>query len=258
MCPVPARLCVCAGVLIACTAGRSAAQTVLDQWDAQLWLQWNSQIPVATSWSVLLEGQPRWNQNFTHYDQVVLRAGVLKRLTPTLQVSAAYAFVPRHTTLGTLYEHQAYEQVVFTLPRLGRWAPQVRVREDQRYLAQWGEVAHRMREQFRITRPLPGGPGWTLVLHQELFYNWDHTRLGPSPGIDQHRLFVGLQHPLTRDLGIEAGYMWQDVFQLGLRPERQNHIALVQFQYRPRRPGAPAPPVAPAPVLPAPSSLGAF
>jgi hypothetical protein len=225
-----------------------AQPSVLDQWDAQLWLQWNSQIPVSKTWNLLLEGQPRWNQNVNHFDQIVLRAGVARRVSPWLQLGAAYAFVPRHTVIGNLYEHQAYEQVVFTLPRVGKWAPQVRVREDQRYLSQWGELSHRVREQFRVTRPMPGAASWTLVLHQELFYNWDHTPLGPSPGIDQHRLFVGVQHPITRDIAIETGYMWQDVFRLGLRPERQNHIALFQFQYRPRR-GAAAPPA--APVTPA-------
>lgn len=238
MCSVPAlaRLAVRAALVLACMAGRAQAQaTVLDHWDAQLWLQWNSQLPLTNTWNLVLEGQPRWNQNVNHFDQVVLRAGLAKRLTPKVQVGAAYAFVPRHTALGNIFEHQAYQQVVFTLPRVGRWAPQVRVREDQRYLSQWGELAHRVREQVRVTRPLPGTASWTLVLHQELFYNWDHTQLGPSPGWDQHRLFVGVQHPVTRDLAIETGYMWQDVFRLGLRPERQNHIAMFQFQYRPRR-----------------------
>lgn len=228
-------------LLLATMAAPVRAQsTVLDNWDAQLWVQWNSQIPVSKTWNLLFEGQPRWNQNFNHFDQVVLRTGVAKRLTPKLQLGAAYAFVPRHTVIGTLYEHQAYQQLVVTLPRVGKWAPQVRVREDQRYLSQWGELSHRVREQIRVTRPMPGAASWTLVLHQELFYNWDQTPFGPSSGLDQHRLFVGVQHPITRDIAIETGYMWQDVFRLGFRPERQNHIAMLQFQYRPRRGGSAA------------------
>lgn len=219
-----------AGVVL---PGPVGAQAIVDQWDAQLWLQLNSQIPVAKTWSLILEGQPRWNENFTRYDQVVLRAGLLKRVTPGIQLSAAYAFVPRHTVIGTLYEHQAYEQALFALPRLGRWAPQLRIREDQRYLGQWGELSHRVREQLRVTHPIPGAPGWTLVLHQELFVNWDSTRLGPARGVDQHRLFTGIQHRLTKDLAIETGYLWQEVFRLGLRPARHNHIALLQLQFRP-------------------------
>ena len=210
-------------------------QAILDQWDAQLWLQVNSQIPVARTWSVILEGQPRWNENFTHYDQVVLRGGLLKRVTPGVQLGAAYAMVPRHTVVGTLLEHQAYEQVLLALPRVGHWAPVLRVREDQRYLHEWGEVSHRIREQVRVTRPLSTAPGWTLVLHQELFLNWSDTRLGPARGVDQHRLFTGLQRRLSRDLAVEAGYMWQEVFQLGVRPARHNHIAVVQLLVRPGR-----------------------
>ncbi|WP_396626173.1 hypothetical protein [Luteitalea sp.] len=36
--------------------------------------------------------------------------------------------------------------------------------EDPRNLSQWGELAHRVREQFRVTRPLPGAASWTLVM----------------------------------------------------------------------------------------------
>jgi hypothetical protein len=229
-------------------------QAIVDQWDAQLWLQWNSQIPVADTWGLILEAQPRWNENFTHYDQVVLRAGVLKRITPTVQVSAAYAFVPRHTIIGTLYEQQAYEQLLFVLPRLGKWASQARVREDQRYLGQWGELSHRVREQFKIAHPIAASPAWSLVLHQELFVNWNDTRLGPSAGLDQHRLFMGVNHPVTGAIAIEAGYMWQEVFRLGARPERHNHIAMLQFQFRPRRGGASPPPAAPLTPVSAPNS----
>ena len=234
--------------LVVCALATPAgAQAIVDQQDAQLWLQMNSQIPVADTWSLVLEGQPRWNQNFSHYDQVVLRAGVLKRVTPKILLGAAYAFVPRHTEIGTVYEHQAYQQAVFLMPSLGRWTPQVRVREDQRYLAQWGETAHRVRGQVRVTRPLPRMSGWTLVVHEEVFVNWDQTPRGPAPGLDQHRLFTGVNHQLTADLAIETGYMWQDLLRLGLRPARHNHIAMVQFQFRPRglRGRDPVPPFVP-------------
>lgn len=243
------RLTVLATVLAMCP-GSASGQAIVDQWDAQLWVQWNSQIPVADTWGLILEAQPRWNENFSHYDQVTLRAGLFKRVTPKLQVSAAYAFVPRHTVLGTLYEHQAYEQASFVLPRIGKWTAQARVREDQRYLGQWGELSHRMREQFRFTRPIPSVPSWAMVLHQELFINWSDTHLGPAAGFDQHRLFAGVNHPVTSAIAVEAGYMWQEVFRLGLRPERHNHIAMLQFQFRPRRGSAPLPPAAPMTLTP--------
>ena len=226
-------------VLVTCAlASPAVGQDIVDPQDAQLWLQWNGQLPIARGWGVVLEGQPRWNQNLSHLDQVTLRGGVQKRVTPALQLSAAYSFVPRNTEPGMLYEHQLYEQAVVTLPRLGRWMPQVRVRQDQRYLAQWGDAAHRTREQIRVTRPLPNTSRWLFVAHQELFLNLDDTERGPAPGIDQHRLFTGVQHPLTRDLAIETGYMWQELFRLGARPARHNHIAVVQFQFRPKGAGS--------------------
>lgn len=234
-------------IIAAIYPASASAQAIVDQWDAQLWLQWNSQIPVAETWGLVLEAQPRWNENFSHYDQVTLRAGLFKRVTPKLQVSAAYAFVPRHTVIGSLFEHQAYEQASVALPRIGKWTAQARVREEQRYLGQWGELSHRMRERFHFTHPVPHVPGWAMVLHQELFVNWNDTHLGPAAGFDQHRLFTGVNHPLTSALAVEAGYMWQEVFRLGPRPERHNHIAMVQFQFRPRRGGVEAPPGMPIP-----------
>lgn len=222
-------------IAFTCVARSAQAQVIVDDQDAQLWIQFNSQVPVSKAWTLILEGQPRWNENFTHYDQIVLRAGVARRLTPAIQLGAAYAIVPRRTVIGSLVEHQAYQQVVVTLPRVGKWSPQVRVREDQRFLSQWGDAAHRVREQFRITHPLPRVPAWTLVLNEEAFYNLDRTVRGPAPGWDQLRVYSGLQHAVSRDLSVEIGYMWQEVFRLGVRPHRRSHNAMIQFQYRPKR-----------------------
>ena len=243
-------------LLLACcgTTWRAAAQEIVDEQDAQLWLQVNAQVPLTRTWMLVVEGQPRWNENLTHYDQVVLRSGVSRRLTPRLQAGAAYAIVPRRTIVGSIVEHQAYQQVLVTLPRLGTWSPQLRIREDQRFLAQWGDAAHRVREQLRFARPLPRVPGWTLVLNEEAFYNLDRTVRGPAPGWDQLRVYGGLQHALSRDLAVELGYMWQEVFRLGTRPHRRNHNAMIQLQYRPRRGTAPASSVAmPLSVAPAPA-----
>lgn len=234
-------LSVLAFTLLVGAAPRAArAQELSGPQDGQLWLQMNSQIPVAETWHLLVEGQPRWDRNASHYEQVVVRAGLQKRLTPGIQIGAAYAIVPRQTDRGTVLVHQAYEQVVFVLPRLGRWTPQLRVREDQQYLSQWGATSHRIRGQLRVSRTLPRAPRWTLVAHEEVLITWNRTPRGPTPGLDQHRLFAGVNHRLTRDLAVETGYMWQDLFRRGQRPERHNHIAVVQFQFRPTRPGAPA------------------
>lgn len=229
------------GILAVCAAPCAArVQDPSDAEDAQLWLQMNSQIPVAGSWQLVLEAQPRWDQNASHYEQVVLRAGLQKRLTSGIQLGAAYAVVPRRTSGGTVMGHQAYEQVVVVLPRLGRWTPQLRVREDQQYFSHWGGTAHRIRGQLRLSRSLPRAPRWTLLAHEELLVTWNRTPRGPTPGLDQHRLFAGVNHRLTRDLAVETGYVWQDLFRHEHRPERHNHIAVVQFQFRPARRGAPA------------------
>lgn len=251
---LPLRLSLVMLVVCRCAALPAAAQEIVDDQDAQLWIQFNTQVALSKTWTLLFEGQPRWNQNFTHYDQIVLRTGVNRRLTPSLLVGAAYAVVPRRTIVGAVVEQQSYQQVVVTLPRVGKWSPQFRVREDQRFLSQWGDAAHRVREQFRVTRPLPRVPAWTLVLNEEAFYNLDRTARGPAPGWDQLRVYSGLQRALSRDLAVEVGYMWQEVFRLGVRPHRRNHNAMIQLQYRPRRTGVVEPPgpfVAPAAAPPA-------
>jgi hypothetical protein len=246
--------CVVGVLLMLASASMAAGQdlpSIVDDQEAQLWIQFNGQAPIARTWSLLFEGQPRWNQDVTHFDQAVLRTGVIKRLTPSIQLSAAYALVPRNTVLGTLWEQQSYEQVLLTLPRLGKWVPQLRLREDQRYLSQWADTSHRLRESLRFVRPLRTHE-WTFVVYEEAFVNLDDTARGPSRGLDQLRLYSGLQHPITRDLAVEVGYMCQEMFHLGARPHRRNHNAVVQFQFRPGtfdRPHA-APAVIPIPAVP--------
>ena len=251
---LPLRLSLALVFAWCCAAPPSHGQEIVDDQDAQLWVQFNSQVPVSQRWTLVLEGQPRWNQNFTHYDQIVLRTGVNRRVSPWLQLGAAYAVVPRRTVVGAIVEHQAYQQAVVALPRLGGWTSQLRIREDQRFLRQWGDAAHRVREQIRVTHPLPRASAWTVVINEEAFYNLDRTLRGPAPGWDQLRAYAGLQHAVSRDVAVEVGYMWQEVFRLGLRPHRRNHNAMVQFQYRPRRDGSRATPEsAPAPAMAAPA-----
>ncbi len=242
-------LAIVVGVIVGTPALGQDVPTIFDEQDAQLWIQFNSQVPVARTWTLVFEAQPRWNQNFTHFDQAVLRTGVVRRLSPAVQVGAAYAFIPRNTVIGLVYEQQSYQQVQFLLPRLGTWRPQVRVRQDQRYLAAWGDASHRTRQQVRVTRPLPRRPDVTLVFYEESFVNLDDTVRGPARGIDQFRMYSGLQRPITKDLSVELGYMWQEVFELGARPHRRNHNAMLQFQFRPRGLGGPAQTPTPRPMV---------
>jgi len=241
-------LAIVVGGIGAAPARAQDAPSIFDEQDAQLWIQFNSQVPVSPRWTLVFEAQPRWNQNFTHFDQAVFRTGGVTRLSSAVQLGAAYAFIPRNTVIGLVYEHQSYQQVQFRLPRLGTWTPQVRVRQDQRYLPAWGDASHRTRQQVRVTRPLPRRPDVTLVLYEESFVNLDDTVRGPARGIDQFRMYSGLQRPITKDLSVELGYMWQEVFELGARPHRRNHNAMLQFQFRPRGGGGRAPAPMPRPM----------
>ena len=202
--------------------------------DTQLWLFLLGQIPVGKDWLVHAEVQPRWNDDISRQDQVLLRGGLGRRLGPRVTVWGGYAYTPRHGTESWTHEQRTWEQFNANLPSLGRWSPSIRFRQEQRFLDAWSDASHRFRAMGRLVRPL-GSSGWSIAASDEYFVTLDHTGGGPRQGFDQNRVFSGVLRRLGTDVTFETGYTWQMLPKNATTPTRHNHIWLVWFTYAPPR-----------------------
>lgn len=202
--------------------------------DTQAWLLLLAQLPLGEAWIVHAEVQPRWNDDISQRDQVLLRGALGRRLGPRVSVWAGYGYIPRWSEGERLDEQRTWQQLSATFPRMGRWAPSIRIRPEQRYLDEWGDTSHRLRALGRLVRPIGTGP-WSFALWDEYFVTVDETVGGPARGFDQNRLFAGLLRPLSAAVSFEAGYLWQLQPATSSRGTRHGHTVLVWMTYAPAR-----------------------
>lgn len=209
---------------------RAAAQgstQVPDTQDLQLWAQVVATVSLSENWRLHLEGQPRWADNMSELDQVIVRTAIGRRLNPRVTVWGGYAFVPRTRGAGTQYEQRAWEQLSATFPDAGRWTPSLRLRLEQRFLEGWEDASHRLRVMGRAVRPLDADKTWSLAFWNESMFTLDETDAGPAQGVDQNRVFAGVIRKLSAKAALETGYVWQTSDPPGDAPRRHTHIAFV-------------------------------
>ena len=197
-------------------------------------MQFLTLVPVGDHWTVHGEAQARWSEDLTQYDQTLLRGAVGRRLNSRVTLWGGYAYAPRVTPGDRLDEQRLWEQASITLPGAGKWAPSLRLRQEQRFLAEWGDASHRFRALGRVVRPL-GASGWSLALWDEYMITLDDTLDGPRQGFDQNRVFAGVLRKLTTQVSLEGGYLWQLLPSNASRGVRHGHTALIWVTYAPPR-----------------------
>ncbi len=195
-----------------------------DTFDVQLWTQAITTLNVSDNGRVHLEFQPRWDDNVSRSFQILTRTAGGRRLTNWITVWGGHAWVAKPPGPGVQHEQRIWEQASITLPTRGRWAPALRIRQEQRWQGEWADNSHRLRMMARVVRPF-GGSRWSLATWNETMVTFDRTAGGPVQGFDQNRLFGGVLHRMTPRETLEAGTMWVAVRQAG----RGNTHALVPF-----------------------------
>jgi hypothetical protein len=213
-------------------AAAARAQSAPAVQDLQAWVLWVGQIPLGDQWLVHAEVQPRFNDDVSQVDQVILRGGIGRRLGPRVTVWGGYGYFPRWNGGPVTHEQRSWEQLSVTFPTLGKWAPSLRLRQEQRFLEQWGDASHRFRALGRLVHPIGASP-WSFAVWDEYFVTLDDTANGPAQGFDQNRLYVTTLRKISSSVTFEVGYMWQHVPAPSPAPDRAGHTLFASFTYAP-------------------------
>lgn len=133
-----------------------------------------------------------------------------------------------HVNQPRLLEHRSWQQLQMPLTASeGGLSLSTRLRLEQRYPDTGGPVGWRLRAQLRGQLRLDR---ITLLAWTESFIGLNETPWGQRSGIDQWRIFMGVQKPLSRQLNLEAGYLNQHVVRTG--PDRVNNVFSTSLIYR--------------------------
>lgn len=194
---------LCLGLLA--MPGVAAAQDTVDQ---QLWLQVLATVRLSENWRLHLEEWPRFSADQDGAFQVITRTAVGRRLSPRVTVWGGYAWIAKPPGPGVTHEQRTWEQLSATFPTAAGWIPSLRARLEQRFQDGWGDSSHRLRLMGRGARPVDRARRWSIAAWDELLLTLDETAAGPWQGVDQNRLFGGVLHQFSPQIGLEAGYMW--------------------------------------------------
>ena len=74
-------------------AGAARAQSTPAVQDFQAWLLLLGQVPVGDRWLIHGEAQPRFNDDVTQADQMLLRGGIGRRLGRRVTVWGGYGYI---------------------------------------------------------------------------------------------------------------------------------------------------------------------
>lgn len=183
------------------------AQAQLAGTDTHLWGQAVATLRLPNQWRLHLEEQPRWFNDISEPFQVLTRTAAGRQMNARLTLWAGHAWIAKPPGPGVTHEQRLWQQASITLPLAGRWATSLRLRQEQRWQANWADSSHRTRLMVRAQRPV-GTARWALVGWNEVMVNLDDTPKGPPQGFDQNRLFGGLNRRLSKQATVDAGYLW--------------------------------------------------
>jgi len=210
------------GIVSAVQAGATVNQ------DFRLWSPVYVTVPLSSSFIGYLEANPRFGDDVSEIDQLLIRPAVGYKLTEHLSLWQGYAWIGNYQPRFT-EEHRVFQQLLysrkFSFVKLFS-----RSRLEERIIDHADGTAVRARTMLRVDVPLPQAPDWAIVVYDEIFVNLNSVGNGPGGGFDQNRFFLGMNHQVTAHFNIDLGYQMQT---LNTRPSglinQINHVILLQW-----------------------------
>jgi hypothetical protein len=173
--------------------------------DTQLWTQANVSKKVAKDVTLTVEGIARWSDNVGGLFHTELGGLVAWDATDSIELAIGYRHTTAHNESGIEpNEERLRQHVVF---QLGNGFA-TRLRFEERFHSEGGEVGFRLRPQLRYTHDL-GDKGFKLFATHESFVNFNTTDWGQRGGLERVRHTMGVTVPITEHLDGDFGYLNQ-------------------------------------------------
>ncbi len=173
------------------------------QQDEQLWLQVNTNVPLADGLRVTLEQIARFGDRPDGLFQTEFGGILGYRVADGIELGFGYRRVGAHNGNTAADENRLRQHVVAT------FGPVVtRLRIDERFHPRGDEIGVRVRPLVRYNHRL-GATGLALFVSHESFYLPNSTRWGQRRGYERMRNIAGVVIPLSRQVSADLGYLNQ-------------------------------------------------
>lgn len=208
--------------------------------DFRLWTPVYLTANLPASFLAYMEVNPRFADDVTNLDQLLLRPAIGYQLTEHISIWQGYAWVgnfnqphiPPQSPFfdeNRIFQQAIYKQKFSSLKFLSR------TRLEERWIEHADGTAVRFRQMLRVDIPIPPAPEWAFVAYDEIFMNLNTVGSskgkGPGAGIDQNRFFLGINRTFSQYFNMDIGYQNQMINsrQLPGNANLINHMLLVQL-----------------------------
>lgn len=184
--------------------------------DAGSWLQVVSEgslkvvDPSLEKMRIWVEGQSRFDDDWNHWYQGMVRTAVGYSLSERATIWAGYTWLPTQN-IGKNYASQqdVWPAFRYTLPTdIGSFT--FRTMVETNFLPGNGDdVRVRPRQMIRFMHPFESEPRLNFIAWDEFFIRVNATHAGGKAGFDQNRAFAGLGWTFNKKFRFEAGYLNQ-------------------------------------------------
>ena len=196
--------------------------------DFRLWAPVYLNFPISGPVKGYMEANPRFSDDASQIDQLLLRPAVGYQLTSTISLWQGYAWVANYEP-RYLQEHRIFQQLIYS-KKFSTFKLFSRSRLEERWIQNAIGTAVRARTMLRGDFPLTADPALALAAYDEIFVNLNTIRQGPEAGFEQNRFFLGLNYTISSNLNIDVGYQLQLInTPLSGLANQANHILLIQF-----------------------------
>ena len=192
--------------------------------DDQAWSTTSATVKLDDHWRVQEEITARWSDNKNGLYEIESNTLLGYRLNKVVTLWAGYTHDPQYSAGNfTRMEHRAREQVTFdSFTKIGPGRLSGRLRLEQRWRDGLSGTGWRLRPYLKYSLPLAGKTA--LNLSSEPFINFNTTSFQTKSGLDRVRNLITVSTPLSKKVGVEAGYMNQHLFIDG-KPDESDNIA---------------------------------
>lgn len=203
-CPAPdtvRRAALVAASLAAMTLMSTPARA--QQEDGQLWLQVNTNVPLADKLRITLEQIARFSDRQDGLYQTEFGGLLGYRVVKNVELGFGYRWVGAHNGNTGADENRIRQQVVATFGPVT-----TRFRIDERFNPRGSEIGVRIRQLVRYNHKV-GRKGVALFVSHESFYLPNTTRWGQRSGYERMRNLVGVAVPIGKAISADIGYLNQ-------------------------------------------------
>ncbi len=155
-----------------------------------------------------VEGQSRFDNDWNHWYQGMVRTAIGYSLSDRASIWAGYTWLPTQN-LGKPYlaQQDVWPAFRYVLPT-SVGTVTFRTMFESNFL-QGDDVRYRPRQMIKIMHPLEFQPKLSVIAWDEFFVRINATPSGGQSGFDQNRAFAGLGWTFNNHVRTEFGYMNQ-------------------------------------------------